>query len=72
MKVVINNTTYDMSRATYEKILDTSSKFVPYGVYAVEKDDFAEMKTDKCKSAAELKKRVSDYTAKGFKVYYNK
>ena len=72
MKVVINNSTYEMSRISYEKILDTSSKFVPCGVYAVEKDDFAELKKDKCKSVTELKKIVSEYKKKGFKVYFNK
>lgn len=72
MKVVINNSTYEMNRTSYEKILDTASKFVSCGVYAVEKDDFAELKKDKCKSAAELKKIVSEYKEKGFKVYCNK
>lgn len=72
MKVLIDSNVYEMSQTSYKGILETASKFVPCGVYAVEKDDFAELKKDKCKSATELKKIVSEYKKKGFKVYCNK
>lgn len=72
MKVIINDKTYEMSREAYEGILTTVKKFVPKGVYAVEKDDFAEAKKDICKTDAELKKLISEYKKKGFKVHYNK
>lgn len=72
MKVIINDKTYEMSREAYEGILATVKKFVPKGVYAVEKNDFAEVKKDICKTDDELKKLVVDYKKKGFKVHYNK
>ena len=72
MKVIINDRTYEMSREAYEGIFATVKKFVPKGVYAVEKDDFAELKKDICKTDEELKKLVSEYKKKGFKVHYNK
>ena len=72
MKVIINDRTYEMSREAYEGILTTVKKFVPKGVYAVEKDDFAEAKKDICNTDEELKKLVADYKKKGFKVHYNK
>lgn len=72
MKVIINDRTYEMSREAYEGILTTVKKFVPKGVYAVEKEEFAEIKKDKCKTDDELKKLVADYKKKGFKVHYNK
>ena len=61
-----------MSREAYEGILVTIKKFVPKGVYAVEKDNFAEAKKDICKTDDELKKLVFEYKKKGFKVHYNK
>ena len=72
MKVIINDITYEMSREAYEGILATVKKFVPKGVYAVEKDDFAETKKDICKTDDELKKLAAEYKKKGFKVHYNK
>ena len=72
MKVIINDKTYEMTRDGYEGILATVKKFVPKGVYAVEKEEFAEIKKDKCKTDDELKKLVADYKKKGFKVHYNK
>ena len=72
MKVLVNNNVYEMSQTSYKGILETASKFVPCGVYAVEKDDIAELKKDKCKSNDELKKLVAEYKKKGFKVHYNK
>ena len=72
MKVIINDRTYALSMEAYGGILATIKKFVPKGVYAVEKDDFAEAKKDICNTDEELKKLVADYKKKGFKVYYNK
>lgn len=72
MKVIINDKTYEMTRDGYEGILATVKKFVPKGVYAVEKNDFAELKKDVCKTDEELKKLASEYKKKGFKVHYNK
>ena len=72
MKVIINDRTYEMSREAYEGILATVKKFVAKGVYAVEKDDFAEVKKDICNTDEELKKLVADYKKKGFKVHYSK
>ena len=46
---------YRMSREEYQGLLKVASDQVPFGVYAVEKDGYAELRNDKCRSVTELK-----------------
>ncbi len=63
---------YRMSREEYKGLLQIASEQVPFGVYAIEKAGYAELRCDKCKSMSQLKQITRDFRAKGFKVYANK
>ena len=44
-------------RSYYDNgMLKIASEQVPFGIYAVEKDDYAELRCDKCDSMTQLKK----------------
>lgn len=71
MEVIINNSVYGMTREQLNGVLDVAMKHVPFGIYAIEKDDICELKKDRFESKEDLMKSVSDYEEQGFKVYYN-
>lgn len=71
MKVKVMNRTYRMSQKEYQGLLQVASEQVPFGVYAVEKADYAELRCDKCKSVTQLKNLARQFKAQGFKVYAN-
>ena len=64
--------TYRMSRKEFQGLLEVAKEQVPFGVYAVEKSDYAELKNDKCSSATQLKTLTRGFKAQGFKVLANK
>lgn len=64
--------TYQMSQEECEGLLEIASEQVPFGIYAVEKQGYAELRNDKCKSITQLKKLIRQFKARGFKVYANK
>lgn len=45
---------------------------MPFGIYAVEKKDYAELRCDKCKSVTQLKALVRQFKNAGYKVYSNR
>lgn len=63
---------YQMSQKEFQGLLRVASEQVPFGIYAVEKKGYAELRCDKCKSVTELKERVRQFGKQGFKVYANK
>lgn len=65
------NRLYRMSNREYRGLLNTASDCAPMGIYAVEKNGYAELRCDRCKSTTELKKRMRELRAQGFKVYVN-
>lgn len=71
MKVIVNESIYEMGRKEYRGILKVASKQIPFGIYAVEKDGICELRKDKFDSKEKLKKSVAEYAEKGFKVHYN-
>jgi len=71
LKVIANESIYEMGRKEYRGVLKAASKQIPCGIYAVEKDGICELRKDTFDSKEELKKAVAEYAAKGFKVYYN-
>lgn len=71
MKVLINNELYEMNRKQLRGVLEAASNLIPFGIYAVQKDDVCELRKDEFENAEELKKAVVAYKEKGFKVYYN-
>ncbi len=71
MRVSIKNNVYGMSRKEYKQFLKIASKAIPCGIYAAEKGSIAIMLNEKYDSVEDLRKSVSEYKLKGFKVYYN-
>lgn len=71
MKVIINESVYEMGRKEYKGVLKVASQQIPCGIYAVEKDGICELRKDTFDSKEELKKAVAEYVTKGFKVHYN-
>ena len=71
MNVIIEKNVYGMNRKQLRGVLKVASILMPFGIYAVQKDDVCELRKDKFENAEELKKAVGAYKEKGFKVYYN-
>lgn len=71
MEVIIDETVYEMTRDQLNGVLDVAMKYVPFGIYAIEKDNICELKKDIFEDESELMVAVADYEEKGFKVYYN-
>lgn len=71
MKVKVGKRMYRMSRKEYQGLLETAKEQVPMGIYALEKDDYAELRCDRCSSITQLKKTLREFRAQGFKVSYN-
>lgn len=61
-----------MNRTEYQGLLKVASDQVPFGIYAVEKKDYAELRCDRCSSMTQLKKLTRQYNQHGFKVMSNK
>lgn len=72
MRVNVNGKMYTMPRSQYKQLLTVASEQVHFGVYAVEKANYAELRHDKCKSITQLKAMIRQYKAQGFKVHANK
>lgn len=71
MKVTIANRVWKMSTKEFKGLLEIAKEQVPFGIYAVEKDGYAELRSDNAKSITHLKKQVQQYKAAGYKVYVN-
>ena len=71
MKVIIGKAVYEMNRKQLRGALEAASSLIPFGIYAVQKDDMCELRKDKFDNAEELKKAVGAYKENGFKAYYN-
>lgn len=71
MTVKVMNRTYRMSQKEYQGLLRVASNQVPFGIYAVEKADYAELRNDKCTSITHLKNPTRQFKAQGFRVHSN-
>ena len=71
MKVIIGRPVYKMNRKQLRGVLEAASSLIPFGIYAVQKDNVCELRKDEFENAEELKKAVGAYKEKGFTVYYN-
>lgn len=60
-----------MEQKRFQGLLKLASEQVPFGLYAVEKEDYAELLNLKCTSKSQLKQAKRDWKAQGFKVYAN-
>lgn len=71
MKVIINESVYEMDKMQKAGVLMAASKYVPFGIYAVERDGICELKNQRYKSRSGLDKATAKYKKQGFKVYKN-
>lgn len=60
-----------MSKKEYHGLLTIASEQVLFGIYAVEKKDYAELMNMHCKSITELKALKRQFKSQGFKVHAN-
>lgn len=71
MKVNVGDSLYEMGNEQFKGVLKIASKAIPFGIYAVSKKGIAILLKETYSNHEDLKKAVSDYAMKGFKVYYN-
>ena len=71
VKVKVANNVYEMTRAEFSRLLQIASSQVPFGIYAVEKNGYAELWNRHCKSITQLKRIRRDLRQEGFRVYAN-
>lgn len=60
-----------MSQQEYQGLLKVSSDQVPFGIYAIEKNGYAELRCDKCESVTRLKELTRQFKAQGYKILSN-
>lgn len=71
MKVKILTHLYSMSEKEFKKLLAVAKGQVAFGIYAVKKDDYAELRNDIFSSRSQLKQAIREFKTQGFKVYSN-
>lgn len=71
MKVKVMNRIYRMNHEEYQGLLKVAKEQVPLGIYALEKDNYAELRNDHCTSATKLKELTRQFKAQGFRVLSN-
>ena len=71
MKVNVGDSLYEMGNKQFKGVLKIASKAIPFGIYAIRKKGIAILLKETHSTHEELKKAVSGYAMKGFKVYYN-
>jgi hypothetical protein len=60
-----------MNLEEYQGLLQIASEQVPFGIYAVEKAGYAELRCDHCNSLTQMKNLTRQFRAQGFKVLSN-
>ena len=65
------NRIYQMNQQEFQGLLQVASEQVHFGIYAIEKQGYAELRCDRCKSITQLKRFVQQFKSQGFKVYVN-
>ncbi len=71
MQVKVMNRIYQMNQKEYKGLLNIASDQVSFGIYAVEKQGYAELRNDHCNSVTQLKNLTRQFKSQGFKVYAN-
>ena len=71
MRVKVANHVYQMSRNRFLQLLSVASEQVPCGVYAVEKNGYAELMNQHCGNRRQLKEARQGLKNQGFRVYSN-
>lgn len=60
-----------MNQKEYQGLKQIASEQVPLGIYAIEKDDYAELMNIKCEDVNEVKARAKQFQKEGFLVVTN-
>ena len=60
-----------MSHREYQGLLEIAREQVPLGIYAIEKQGYAELRCDKCESITKVKELSREFKKQGFRVYTN-
>lgn len=60
-----------MTREKAKGLLDIAKEQIPFGIYALEKKGYLELRHDRIESRTKLKDMKRQYKALGFKVYAN-
>ena len=60
-----------MSRKEFLGLLQVARENVPFGIYAIEKNGYAELMNVHVMSRTKLKEHVRVYRSQGYKVYTN-
>lgn len=71
LRVKVMDRVYQMDRTQFEGLLKLAGEQVPFGVYAVEKEGYAELLNQKCASKSQLKQAKRNWNAQGYRVYAN-
>ena len=71
MKVKVGPRLYQMNRKKYQGLLEIAREQVPMGVYAIEKEGYAELRRDICDSQTKLKDTIRVFKGQGFRVFAN-
>lgn len=71
MKVKVNNRIYRMNREEYQGLLKIAKEQVTQGIYAIEREDYAELRCDHYDSITKLKELTRQFKSQGFKVLSN-
>ena len=66
------NRVYRMNQAEYQGLLQVASEQVPFGIYGIEKQGYAELRCDRCRSMSQLKELTRQFRGQGYKVYANR
>ena len=71
MEVKVMNRIYRMNTKEYKGLLKVAAEQVPFGIYAIEKGNYAELRCDRCSSMTKLKELARKFKTQGYKVYSN-
>lgn len=71
MQVKVANRLYRMTHKEYKGLLKIASEQVPFGIYAIEKQGYAELMNQKCESSTQLKKCIRQLKSQGYRVLSN-
>ena len=65
------NRVYRMSQEEYQGLLKVASEQIPFGIYALEKEGYAELRHDRCESITQLEGLSRQFRTQGFRVLSN-
>ena len=71
MEVKVMNRLYQMNQKEYQGLLQVAKEQEPLGIYAIEKQGYAELRCDNCSSVTQLKALIRQFKSGGYKVYAN-